>query len=264
VSIVGRQQPASTRVPRPDDAEVRALFAHYRATGDPRTRERLVIRHRPLARSLAAGYARGIEPFDDLFQVACLGLLKAVDRYDPERTTAFASYAVPTILGELKRYFRDGTWSVRVPHTVHDRAMRVRALRAKLPPDKRETTVRKLAAALDMPEVQVRDALGALLAYETVSLEGARGDDEERKLGDTLGATDDGFRRVEQRCDVDELLACLGTREREIVWLRFYENLSQREIAARVGVSQMAISRLLARCLPQLRARAEARELRPA
>jgi RNA polymerase sigma-B factor len=238
---------------RDDSGEIPTLFAHYRATGDPVARERLVLRHRPLARSLAARYARGNEPFDDLFQVACLGLVKAVDRYDPERGTAFSSYAVPTILGELKRHFRDRTWAVRVPHTVHDNAMRVRAVRDRLPSRLgRQALARALASNLGLPERGVVDALDALDANEVVSLDVASEEDDSQTMRETFGEDDDGYRRVEHALDFEQMLECLGARERQVFRLRFNENLTQREIAERMGLTQMSVSRLLKRCLPQL------------
>jgi RNA polymerase sigma-B factor len=239
--------------PRDDSDELSDLFAHYRATGDPVARERLVLRHRPLARSLAARYARGNEPFDDLFQVACLGLVNAVDRYDPERGTAFSSYAVPTILGELKRYFRDRTWAVRVPHTVHDNAMRVRAVRDRVPSRLgRRALTRALAQNLGISESGVADALDALDANEVVSLDPSSDDDDSPTLCDSFGADDDGFRRVEHALDFEHMLECLDTRERQVFRLRFNENLTQREIGERLGLTQMSVSRLIKRCLPQL------------
>jgi RNA polymerase sigma-B factor len=238
---------------RDDSGETRTLFANYRATGDPVARERLVLRHRPLARSLAARYARGNEPFDDLFQVACLGLVKAVDRYDPERGTAFSSYAVPTILGELKRYFRDRTWAVRVPHTVHDNAIRVRAVRDRFPSRLgRQALARALASNLGLPERGVVDALDALDANEVVSLDVASDADDSQTMRETFGEDDDGYRRVEHALDFEQMLECLGARERQVFRLRFNENLTQREIAERMGLTQMSVSRLLQRCLPQL------------
>jgi RNA polymerase sigma-B factor len=238
---------------RDDSCAVRELFARYRATGDRHAREQLVLRHRPLARSLAAHYACGNEPFDDLYQVACLALVKAVDRYDPGRGSAFSSYAVPTILGELKRHFRDGTWAVRVPHTVHDNAMRVRKVSEDLPPRLgRQGLTRALSAALALDERRVDEALDALAARESVPLEQPRSDERDQTCADAVGEEDDGYRRVEEQADFEGLLACLAPRERQVVRLRFCEDLTQREIAERVGSSQMAISRLLQRCLPRL------------
>jgi RNA polymerase sigma-B factor len=238
---------------RDDSSEVRALFARYRATGDPLARERLVLRHRPLARKLAGHYACGKEPFDDLFQVACLALVKAVDRYDPRRGTAFSSYAVPTILGELKRHYRDRTWAIRVPHTVHDNAMRVRVVRDGLPPRlSRQDATCALASALSLEEARVQDALAALTANDVMSLDQPTNDTEPQTVADTLGTEDREYGRVEKQADFDLLLGCLQPRERQVIRLRFCDDLTQREIADRVGLSQMAVSRLLQRCLPQL------------
>jgi RNA polymerase sigma-B factor len=248
-----------------DATEVRALFDRCRATGDPVVRERLVLRHLPLARSLAARYARGPEPFDDLLQVACLGLIKAVDRYDPERPCAFTTFAVPTILGELKRYFRDGTWAVRVPHSVHDGAMRVRAVQRTLPARRAaEPPARRLARSIGMPEPRVRDALDALVANDVVPLEPSGEEGAEPSLAETLGQLDDGYRLAEERADVDRLLSCVSAQEQRVLRLRFGEELTQRQIAEQLGVSQMTISRLLARCLPRLRELAEAQSLEAA
>jgi RNA polymerase sigma-B factor len=244
---------------REDPSDIRALFARFRATGDPLARERRVLRYRPLACRLAGHYACGKEPFDDLFQVACLALIKAIDRYDPERGTAFSSYAVPTIIGELKRHYRDRTWVVRVPHTVHDNAMRVRVERETLPPRLGgQGLTRALAGALSLPEGRVRDALDALAANDIVSLDQTCHGAENQTIGDTLGADEHGYGDAEERADFETLVGCLAPWEREVVRLRFCDDLTQSDIADRVGLSQMAVSRLLKRCLPQLEVQARA------
>jgi RNA polymerase sigma-B factor len=234
------------------------LFERVRRTGDSRARELLVRRYTPLARSLAARYARGTEPLDDLFQAACLGLLKAIDRYDPARGTAFASFAVPTMLGELKRHFRDTTWAVRIPHSVHDLAMRVR--RAKVDLSQllgREPTLAELATALGAPEDRLAEAVDALAAYELVSLEAARSLNDSSGLHDAIGQADGGLAQIEQRAEVDELTECLSAGERQVLWLRFEEDLTQQQIGDRLGLSQMSVSRTLRRALRDLRALAE-------
>jgi RNA polymerase sigma-B factor len=247
------------------NGEAGALFKRYRETGDQLARERLVRFHMPLARQLAGRYARGLEPFDDLFQVACLGLIKAVDRYDPERGTSFPSYAVPTITGELKRHFRDKTWVVRVPHSVHDVALRVRAATEGLAPGLgRAGSVRALADALGAREEEVCRGLEALAAYEVGSLEAPCDAADGTTLGDALGDDDAGYHRVEERAEIDALLGCLTARERDVLRLRFDYDLTQQEIAERLQMSQMAVSRLLRRCLPRLRQLAEARGIRAA
>jgi RNA polymerase sigma-B factor len=235
------------------------LFERYRRTGDSRARELLVRRYTPLARSLAARYARGTEPLDDLFQVACLGLLKAIDRYDPARGTAFASFAVPTMLGELKRHFRDTTWAVRIPHSVHDLAMHVRRAKVDLLQLLgREPTLAELATALGAPEDRLAAAVDALAAYELVSLEAARSSNGSG-LHDAIGQEDGGLAQIVQRAEVDELTECLSAGERQVLWLRFEEDLTQRQIGDRLGLSQVSVSRTLRRALADLRALAEQR-----
>jgi RNA polymerase sigma-B factor len=239
--------------------DAQSLFERYRRSADPRARELLIRRYTPLARSLAVRYARGTEPLDDLFQVACLGLLKAIDRYDPSRGTAFTSFAVPTMLGELKRHFRDTTWAVRVPHNVHDLAMRVRTAKTDLTQHLgREPTVGELTDALGAGEAQLSAALDALAAYEVVSLEAPQGQ-EGAGLHDAIGRADDGLSRVERRAEVDELIACLSAVERKLLRLRFEEDLTQQQIGDRLGLSQMSVSRTLRRVLRDLRVLAEQR-----
>jgi RNA polymerase sigma-B factor len=238
------------------------LFRRYRRSRDSRTRELLVKRYTPLARSLALRYARGSEPLEDLCQVACVGLIKAVDRYDPERGRAFTSFAVPTILGELKRHFRDTTWLVHIPHGVHDRAMRVRKARAELTQVLgREPLSSELAAAAGTDEEGLAAALNALAAYEVASLEAPRRIENGRARSSVAGAgaEDDGLARIEQRADIDALVAGLPPVERQMLRLRFVEDLTQREIGDRLGVSQMSVSRTIRRVLQQLREVAEER-----
>jgi RNA polymerase sigma-B factor len=232
--------------------EVR-LFEHYRASRDPACREALVTRYLPLARSLAGRYARGGEPFDDLFQVASFALLKAIDRYDPSRGIAFSSYAVPTILGELKRHYRDTTWMLRIPHSVHDLAMHLRKTREWLAGvHGRQPTVAELAEASGASEEAVLEALGALTANEIISLQSPSDDDRDGTLADELGGAEAGYSRVEQRALLEDLCRCLTPREQRVVALRFDEDLTQREIGKRLGVSQMAVSRVLRAALPRL------------
>jgi RNA polymerase sigma-B factor len=216
------------------------------------------VRYLPLARSLAGRYACGGEPFDDLFQVASVALLKAIDRYDPSRGNAFSSYAVPTILGELKRHYRDTTWALRIPHSVHDLAMRLRATREWLAGvHGRQPTVAELAEASSASEESVVEALGALAANEVISLQMPSGDDRERTLADELGGAEAGYARVEERALLEDLCRCLSPREQRVVALRFHEDLTQREIGRRLGVSQMAVSRVLRSALPRLHESAE-------
>jgi RNA polymerase sigma-B factor len=234
------------------------LFAHARA-GDTRAREQLAERYLPLARRLARRYQRSEEPLEDLVQVASLGLLKAIDRFDTGRDVAFSSFAVPTILGELKRHFRDRTWSVRVPRDLQELALRVDRAVAELSLGKhRAPTVAELAEALDASEEQVLEALRAAGAYHAGSLDAPRPgragvDTTGESLADALGEEEDGFERAEERATLAPLLAHISSRERLVLTLRFGEDLTQAEIGERIGVSQMQVSRLIRQALIRLR-----------
>jgi RNA polymerase sigma-B factor len=234
----------------------RALFERYRDTRDPIDRELLVERFLPLARQLAARYARRDEPFDDLFQVACLGLVKAVDRYDVAHGSAFSSYAVPTILGELRRYFRDKTWAVRVPRDVQELSLRVERVAGELTAELgRQPSVPEIAEAVQAHDEDVLEALEATTAYRAASLDAPRHDEEgeEGSLGTALGTADAGFARAEQRAVLDQLLGALSPRDRAVLRLRFDADLTQQEIGDRIGVSQMQVSRILRQSLARLR-----------
>jgi RNA polymerase sigma-B factor len=234
----------------------RALFERYLDRRDPYDRELLVERFLPLARQLARRYERPEEPFDDLFQVACLGLVKAIDRFDLSRDVAFSSYAVPTILGEIKRYFRDRTWAVRVPRDLQELALRVDRKVTELSTDwHRAPTVAELALALALDEEDVLEALEASAAYRTTSLSLPRSNDDEagETLGDTVGTAEEGFGLAEHRATLDRLLQAVSAREREVLRLRFEEDMTQAEIGALIGVSQMQVSRIIRQSLSRLR-----------
>jgi RNA polymerase sigma-B factor len=240
----------------------RRLFQRFFDERDPVDRDAIVERFLPLARQLAARYQRPDEPFDDIFQVACYGLVKAVDRFDADRGVAFSSYAVPTILGEIKRHFRDRTWAVRVPRDLQDLVLRVDRVTDELTRQVgRSPTVDEIAAMVDIDSEEVLEALQASTAYRATSLEIPRtGADEDPgdTLGDTVGITDDGFAQAEQRAMLHALLRSLTPREREVVRLRFEEDLTQAAIGERIGVSQMQVSRVLRHALGRLRALARA------
>ncbi|MEA2267770.1 MAG: polymerase sigma-B factor [Solirubrobacteraceae bacterium] len=235
----------------------RRLFRRYEDDRDPVDRATIVERFLPLARQLAARYQRPEEPFDDVFQVACFGLVKAVDRFDVDRGVAFSSYAVPTIMGEIKRHFRDRTWAVRVPRDLQELALRVDRVVAELTRELgRQPSVDDVAAAIDACPEEVLEAMQASSAYRATSLETPRagGDDEPGDtLGDTVGIVDDGFSRAEQRAVLQSLLRSLTPREREVVRLRFEEDLTQAAIGERIGVSQMQVSRVLRQAITRLR-----------
>jgi RNA polymerase sigma-B factor len=232
------------------------LFVRWQRDRDPGAREALVRSFMPLARSLARRYGRSSEPFEDLLQVASLGLLKALDRYDADRGHSFASFAVPTILGEMRRYFRDSGWAVHVPRGAQERALKVRDAQERLANERgRAPTVNQLAEYLELDTEDVIDALQALQAYETLSLDAPRpgADGDVVSYGDSVGGDDERFELVELDATVTAVLRHIPPRERLILQMRFVQDLTQTEIAERVGISQMQVSRLLRRSLEQLR-----------
>jgi RNA polymerase sigma-B factor len=236
------------------DADDRQLLRRWHEDEDESARLELVERMLPLARSLARRYANKGESLDDLEQVAALGLVKAIDRFDLERDVRFTTFAVPTIAGEIKRHFRDRGWMLRVPREVQELSARLAISRERLTRELgRSPSVPELAVAVRASVEQVLDALVAANAYRALSLDEPLGDGLEAM--DSIGAPDAGFERVEQRFLLRSGMTHLAPREREILHLRFYEGLTQREIADRVGVSQMHVSRLIRRSIEALRER---------
>ena len=236
------------------------LWQRVTESRDQGARAQLVELYMPLARRMAGRYSGVSEPYDDLLQVASLGLLNAIDRFDASRGTPFAGFAKPTILGELKRYFRDKVWTVRVPRSVHDRMGRVEQATEKLTLElRRPPSAPELAEYL---EVEVSDVLEILEAQHNrrpLSLDAPPvGEDPEDSSGaEWVGRPDGNFDLVDDRLAMESVLPSLGEREREVLRLRFVEELPQTEIATRIGCSQMHISRLLRRSLDQLREEAE-------
>jgi RNA polymerase sigma-B factor len=211
-------------------------------TTNPSEREQVVRHHLPLARSLAHRYWHSGEPMEDLEQVACVGLLNAVDRFDPDLGTRFSTFAVPTILGELRQHFRDHTWALRPPRRLQELSVRIEHARdALVPALGRQPTVGELAEQLCAPSELVLQALELAVARHAVSLEGPGSADE------------DGYARAEDRAQIVALLRALSPRDAEIVLLRFHDELTQDAIARRVGVSQMHVSRVLRRSLVRMR-----------
>ncbi len=217
-----------------------------------RVRAELVELHLPLVRYLARRYAGRGEPMDDLVQVASLGLLKAIDRFEIERGLEFSTYASPTVLGEIRRHFRDRTWAVHVTRGLQELTSEVGAVVGELTQELgRAPSVPELSARLRQPEERVLEALECLSAHTAHSLDAPTGDD--LTLGDSLGGEDGGLVDVEMHESLTPALAKLPERERRILQLRFYGNLTQSQIAAQLGISQMHVSRLLARTLVRLR-----------
>ena len=225
-------------------------------------RAALARRFMPLARSLARRYERSSEPFDDLLQVAALGLVKAIDRFDPERGDAFVSFAVPTILGELRRYFRDCCWDVHVPRGTQERTLKLEEAERRLTCDRgRAPTVAELAQYLELDSERVLDAMAAAHAYGALSLDAPRRSktgDRVTTYAEALGEVDERYGLVEDGVTIAAALKHIPARERLVLRLRFAEDLTQSEIAERIGVSQMQVSRLLRHALDQLRILARA------
>ena len=240
------------RGPRRDHA----LFERYCSTRDRASREALVERFLPLAQHLARQYPAGGEQ-EDLMQVASLALVKAIDRFDPSRGIAFTSFAVPTIVGELKRYFRDHGWAVRTPRDVQELAVRLGSVSEELTARlRRAPTPGELAEHCGSSIEQVLEALATETAHRPVSIDRPREEDGDG-LAVQLGADDDaGYTRVDEASVVESLLDALPERERTILRLRFEQELTQREIGERIGMSQMQVSRLIRRSIAALHASA--------
>jgi RNA polymerase sigma-B factor len=237
-------------------AEVREKFADLAATGDRRLRDELVEAHIGLAEYLARRFANRGEPLDDLVQVALIGLVKAVNRFDPNRGVEFSTYATHTIAGELKRHFRDKGWAVRAPRRMQELYLRLTQVVSSLGQQLgRSPTIGELAAETQVSEEEVLEALEAGQAYRFASLDVPKGgSDDGDTLGEGLGEDDPGIANAESRVVLSPLMAKLPARQRQIIRLRFFEGLTQSEIASRLGISQMHVSRLLARSVAELRA----------
>lgn len=231
------------------------LFDRWRRYGDRRARDELIERFLPLARKLARRYLSSSEPYDDLVQVASLGLVKAVERFDPSKGFAFTSFAVPTIVGELKRYFRDSGWALHVDRGGQERARTIiEAQQGISAQSGRAPTVSELAQYLELSEEEVLDGLQTADAYDTISLDAPLTNDEGTTSRiDTLGDPDGRLDIIDEQVTIFAAARHLPRRERQILFLRFGEDLTQTEIAERVGVSQMQVSRLLRKALHALR-----------
>ncbi len=247
----------------PSDDERIALrhrFDEFHRTGDLDIRDELVAQHLGLAERLARRFDnRGI-PIDDLVQEASLALVKAVERFEVERGHEFSTFATPTILGELKRFFRDKGWAVRVPRRMQELHVRINTLVGELTQQQgRSPTIAELAIAARTSPEEVLEAMEAAQAYRSASLdEASDSNGSSRTSSDRFGDEDAELFRVEDRIVVDRLLASLPPREQLVVRLRFYEEMTQSEIADRLDISQMHVSRLLSRCLETFRDRLEA------
>jgi RNA polymerase sigma-B factor len=237
-------------------AEFREKFVELAATGDRRLRDELVEAHIGLAEYLARRFANRGEPLDDLVQVALIGLVKAVNRFDPNRGVEFSTYATHTIAGELKRHFRDKGWAVRAPRRMQELYLRLSQVVSSLGQQLgRSPTIAELAAETEVSEEEVLEALEAGQAYRFASLDVPKGGNEDGDtLGEGLGEDDPDLAHAETRVVLSPLMAKLPPRQRQIIRLRFFEGLTQSEIASRLSISQMHVSRLLARSVAEMRA----------
>jgi RNA polymerase sigma-B factor len=244
----------------PDRGSARELFLALSVLpeDDPRrraARDSLVQMHLPLVEHLARRFRNRGEPYDDLVQVATIGLIKSVDRFDLERGVEFSTYATPTIVGEIKRHFRDKGWAVRVPRRLQELRLQLTSATGQLSQDNgRAPTVAELASHLDISEEEVLEGLESANAYSTLSLDAPEQSDEDSPaFSETLGEEDEALEGVEYRESLKPLLERLPPREKRILLLRFFGGMTQSQIAAEIGISQMHVSRLLARTLAQLR-----------
>ncbi len=244
----------------PDHDEVWALFGLLGslAGDDPArqiARDQLIELHLPLVEYLARRFRNRGEPYDDLVQVATIGLIKSIDRFDLDRGVEFTTYATPTIVGEVKRHFRDKGWTIRVPRRLQELKLSLTKATADLSQRQgRSPTVAELAKHLDVSEEEILEGLQSANAYSAVSLDAPDGSDEDSPaVADSLGGVDDALEGVEYRESLKPLLERLPPREKRILLLRFFGNKTQSQIAAEIGISQMHVSRLLARTLAQLR-----------
>ena len=258
------QEQVGGRAPGPAEqlASESRLWARFAERRDPATREELVRRYLPFAKNLTLRYRGASESFDDLLQVASLGLVNAIDRFDPDRGIPFTAYASPTILGELKRHFRDRAWTVRVPRGLHDRMSEVEKSIGDLTKElQRSPTVAEIAKRLDLEAADVLEVLEANHNRRPLSLDRptSTDDGDETPASEWIGGEDEGFELVEDKITLDAALPQLDERERLVLRLRFVEDMTQAQIAEQIGHSQMHVSRILRRTLQRIREQVDER-----
>jgi len=237
--------------------DVDVLFAEYARTRDPKIRERLVMMHQNLVRYLAGKFVNRGEPLEDLVQVGTIGLINAIDRFDPSRGTKFSTYATPTIVGEIRRYFRDKAWSVKVPRRLQElnlaASKAAETLSQKLG---RPPTIQEIAKSVNASEQETLEAIELGNAYDAISLDSRlehEGDSAPLSLSEFLGGTDISLDNLERYGDLSQAIECLEPREKAIIYLRFFKGMSQTEVAKRLNISQMHVSRLQHKALKRLK-----------
>ncbi len=237
-----------------DKERTRELFRRYKLEGDEDAREQLILNHLNLVRFLAAKFKNKGEPLDDLIQVGTVGLIKAIDRFDISRDLEFTTYATPTILGEIKRHFRDKGWSVRVPRRLQELSAKVNKTTDELTKDlQRSPSVAEIAEHLDVSVDEVLEAMESSSAYSSVPLEAGSGDDDDAPaVIDRYASEDAGLGTADDRMVIEDTIRDFSPREQDVIRMRFVEGLTQVEIAERLGVSQVQVSRLLRRTLKKI------------
>ncbi|MDX6632337.1 MAG: polymerase sigma-B factor [Solirubrobacterales bacterium] len=250
---------SGTSLPGPNErlSDDEGLLRRFQANGDPAARQELVERYLPLVNRLAGRYRRGPEPIEDLVQVASVGLVKAIDRFDPDRGIPLASFAVPTILGELKRHFRDHGWSIHLPRDLQERILKVERTVDELSKDLgRSPSVAEIGERMGLTEEEVLEAMDAAGAAATLSLEAtsAGASEEGGAIADRVGEEDPSFEVVEYGAAISDTIKSLSERDRLVLHLRFVDDLTQSQIAEEIGVSQMHVSRIIRRAVDRLRA----------
>ncbi|MDH7602366.1 MAG: RNA polymerase sigma factor SigF [Armatimonadota bacterium] len=238
------------------EQEAEELFRQYKKTNDPELRERLVDLHKNLVRYLAGKFANRGEPIEDLIQVGMIGLINAIDRFDPDRGIKFSTYATPTIVGEIRRYFRDKAWSLKVPRRLQELNQAASKASEELTQKLgRPPTIKEIADRLGATEEETVEAMELGSAYEAVSLDSTleQEDDSPLSLGEFVGGVDVSLENIETYGDVKRAIERLDPREKAIIYYRFFRNMSQTEVAKRLGISQMHVSRLQQRALKKLR-----------
>jgi len=237
------------------DAE--ALFAKYADSRDPKIRDRLVVMHQNLVRFLAGKFMNRGEPIEDLVQVGTIGLINAIDRFDPNRGTKFSTYATPTIVGEIRRHFRDKAWSLKVPRRLQELNLASNKAAENLSQKLgRVPTIQEIAHAVDASEEETLEAIELGNAYDTVSLDSKlayEGESAPLSLAEFVGGTDGSLENLEKYGDLNQAMDCLDQREKSIIYLRFFKDMSQTEVARRLNISQMHVSRLQQKALRRLK-----------
>ncbi|HUV04462.1 MAG TPA: SigB/SigF/SigG family RNA polymerase sigma factor [Armatimonadota bacterium] len=239
------------------EGDAESLFSKYAKTRDPGVRDRLVVMHQNLVRFLAGKFVNRGEPIEDLVQVGTIGLINAIDRFDPGRGTKFSTYATPTIVGEIRRHFRDKAWSLKVPRRLQELNLAankaVDSLSQKLG---RVPTIQEIAQAVSASEEETLEAIELGNAYDTVSLDSKlayEGESAPLSLAEFVGGMDGSLESLEKYGDLNQAMNCLDKRERSIIYLRFFKDMSQTEVAKRLNISQMHVSRLQQKALKRLK-----------